>query len=242
MFAPGQTGQLSAIKLTSNQTIEDVTNTAAWQSSNPVVATVSSTGFVTAQALGSTIVTASNQGTVGSLLVSVTANTVASVLVVGPTSLPAGQTSELAVVISTTSGVSQTITDGVVWQSSNPAVATVSSAGVLTTVTAGTATVTASYAGKTGTLAVTVLNQTVTSIVFYGVTSVFSGVPIQLTASATFADGSAQIVTNTATWQSADVSVATVSSSGLVTWVATGSTTITATYLGTSGSVDITAN
>jgi uncharacterized protein YjdB len=51
-----------------------------------------------------------------------------------------------------------------------------------------------------------------------------------------------QDVTKTATWQSSNVTVVTVSNSGLITWVATGTATITATYLGTSGSVDITAN
>jgi trimeric autotransporter adhesin len=242
VFAVGQTSQLSATELMSSQTTADVTKTATWQSSNPVVATVSSTGFVTALALGSTIITANNQGTVGSLVVSVVGNTVVSLLVVGPTSFPTGQTGQLTAVALMTTGVSQTLTDGVAWHSSNSGVATVSSAGFLTTGAAGTATITATYAGKTGTLAVTVVNETVTSIVFYGTTSIASGVTSQLTASATFADGSAQIVTNVATWQSSDSTVVTVSSVGLVTWIAKGTATITATYLGTSGSVGITAN
>ena len=241
-FAVGQTSQLTATELLSNSTTQDVTNTATWQSSSPRVATVSSTGFVTAVAVGATIITANNQGTLGSLVVSVATNTVTSLLIVGPTSLPTGQTSQLAATASTTSGMSQVVTNSVAWQSSNPGVATVSSTGLLTAVAPGTATITATDAGTTGTLAVTAINETVTSIVFYGTTSIGSGATTQLTASATLADGSAQIVTNVATWQSSNPSAATVSSSGLVTWVATGVTTITATYLGTSGSVDITAN
>jgi hypothetical protein len=121
-------------------------------------------------------------------------------------------------------------------------VAAVSSAGVLTAVAAGTTTISASYAGVTGTLTVTVVDVTVTAIAIYGATSVGSGSTAQLTASATLADGSARIVTNVATWQSSNTGGATVSSSGLVTWVATGTTTITAAYLGMSGSVNMTGN
>ena len=120
--------------------------------------------------------------------------------------------------------------------------ATVSSAGLLTAVAPGTTTITATYAGVSGTLAVTVVNEAVTSIVFYGNTTVLVSATAQLTASATFADGSAEIVTNVATWESSDTTKATVSSTGLVTWVATGTATITATYLGTSGSVVVTTN
>ena len=241
-FSVGQTSQLGATELLATSTTQDVTKTATWLSSNTSVATVSSTGFLTALAPGTSIVTANNSGTIGSLVVSVANNTVTALLVVGPSSLPTGQVSQLAVTASTTSGMNQVVTNSVTWQSSNPAVAAVSSTGLLTALAPGTATITATFAGVTGTLAVTAINETVTSIVLYGTTTIVSGATSQLIASATLADGSAQVVTNLATWQSSNPSAATVSSSGLVTWVATGVTTITATYLGTTGSVDITEN
>jgi uncharacterized protein YjdB len=135
------------------------------------------------------------------------------------------------------------VTGGVVWQSSNPAIAAVSDAGLLTAVSAGTATITASYAGVVGTLTVTVADVTVTSISFYGTTTVTRGLTTQLTATAMLADGSSRIVTNFAAWQSLNTDIATVSSNGLVTTLSTaGTATITATYLGTTGSVDITVN
>jgi uncharacterized protein YjdB len=177
---------------------------------------------------------------VGTLVVSVVANIVTSVLIVGPTSLPAGQTSQLTVSASNPGG-SQVVTSGVTWQSSKPAVATVSSAGVLSALSAGTTTITATYGGTSGTLAVTVINETVTAIALYGNPALTSAVTNQFTATATLAGGSSQVVTSLATWQSSNPAVATVSSAGLVTWVAAGTTTITATYLGTTGSVVITA-
>src|SRR3981081_2282149 len=61
-FSVGETGQLTAIERLTSTTTQDVTATATWQSSNPSVATVSAIGVVTAVAIGSSIVTASNQG------------------------------------------------------------------------------------------------------------------------------------------------------------------------------------
>jgi uncharacterized protein YjdB len=193
-------------------------------------------------ALGTTVIKASDSTASGTLVVSVVATTVKSLLVVGPTTIPAGQTSQLTASISTT-GSRQVVTGAVTWQSSNPAIAAVSDAGILTAVSAGAATITASYQGVVGTLTVTVVDVTVTSISFYGTTSVTRGLTTQLTATAMLADGTSRIVTNFAAWQSLNTDIATVSSSGLVTTLSTaGTATITATYLGTTGSVDITVN
>jgi len=52
----------------------------------------------------------------------------------------------------------------------------------------------------------------------------------QFKATATLADGSTQDVTSQATWQSSDTAVATVSSAGVVTGVASGSVTVSAVY------------
>ena len=61
------------------------------------------------------------------------------------------------------------------------------------------------------------------------------GSPAQFTCTATFADGTTQDVTRTATWVSFNPAIATVSSTGLVTAVATGTAVVKATYLGASG-------
>ncbi len=61
-------------------------------------------------------------------------------------------------------------------------------------------------------------------------------------AAASYFDGSVYLVTAQATWTSSDTAIATVSSAGLVTGLAVGSTTITATYKGVSGTKVITVN
>jgi uncharacterized protein YjdB len=167
---------------------------------------------------------------------------VKSLLIVGPATIPSGQASQLTASIATT-GSRQVVSSGVVWQSSNAAIASVSADGVLTGLSVGTATITASYQGVVGTLKVTVTDVAVASISFYGTTTVTRAGTSQLTATATLADGSLRIVTNLATWQSLNTDIATVSSNGLVTALSTaGTATIAATYLGVTGTVDITVN
>jgi hypothetical protein len=74
---------------------------------------------------------------------------------------------------------------------------------------------------------------TVASIALAGLSSVVGiGQAVKLTANARMSDGTTQDVSLQATWSSSNPSVATVSSSGLVTPQGVGSSDITATYQG----------
>ena len=68
----GQTSQLTATVSFTDGTSRDATNVAKWTSNVPSVATISSTGLVTAYAAGSANMTASFQTYPGSLVVTVT--------------------------------------------------------------------------------------------------------------------------------------------------------------------------
>ena len=72
---------------------------------------------------------------------------------------------------------------------------------------------------------------TVTAVQVTGLpSSLAPGETAQLTARASLSDGTSQVVTTQATWRSDNTSVATVSSGGLVTAAAAGTTEIRATY------------
>jgi uncharacterized protein YjdB len=71
-------------------------------------------------------------------------------------SVAALATSQLSALVYFQDGASQHITAGASWATSDAAKATVSSAGLVTGVAAGSATITASYAGVTATCVVTV--------------------------------------------------------------------------------------
>jgi hypothetical protein len=68
------------------------------------------------------------------------------------------------------------------------------------------------------------------------------GQTAQLAANATYSDGTTQTITQVATWESANQAVATVSPSGLVTFVSLGEADIRATYRSVVGSARVVVN
>ncbi|MGH6693460.1 MAG: Ig-like domain-containing protein, partial [Gammaproteobacteria bacterium] len=128
------------------------------------------------------------------------------------------------------------------WLTDAPAVATVSAAGLVTGVGAGSATITATSEGKSGTASVTVTANTA-PVASVEVTPASASVPVggtvQLTA--TTRDAADQVLTGrTVTWTTNAPGVATVSATGLVAGVAEGPATITATSEGKSGAASVT--
>ncbi|HXY29790.1 MAG TPA: Ig-like domain-containing protein [Gemmatimonadaceae bacterium] len=217
-----------------------------WSSDNTSAATVSSSGRVTGVAAGVANIWATAEGKKGKSKVTVTAlpPQVASVSVT-PTqaTINVGATSQLAAAALDGSGNTlsgRTFT----WATSNAAVATVSSNGLVTAVATGSATITATSGGQSGTAAVTVVSPppTVASVsVSPNTATMLPGNTVTL--SATAKDGSGNTISSsTFTWSSSNVSVATVSSSGLVTAVSAGTATITASTSGKSGTAAITVN
>jgi trimeric autotransporter adhesin len=69
--------------------------------------------------------------------------------------------------------------------------------------------------------------------------SVAIGKTQQMTATGTYDNSSTETITDSASWASSDVTIATVGSTGLVTGIASGSATISATLAGVSGSTTV---
>jgi phosphatidylinositol-3-phosphatase len=128
----------------------------------------------------------------------------------------------------------------VTWSSDHTAVATVNASGRVTGVAAGSATITATCEGKSGSSDVTITNVPVASVtVAPASASVQAGSTTQLTA--TPKDGGGTPLTGrVVTWSSDNTAYATVNGSGRVTGVAAGSATITATCEGKTGTSSIT--
>src|SRR6266513_4824424 len=150
-----------------------------------------------------------------------------------------GQTAQLTATPQDASG--NPLTGRVItWQSSNGAVASVNSSGLVTAVATGAATITATSEGQSGTAVVTVSNVPVASVtVTPASASVQQGATVQLTATPRDANGTARSG-RVVTWGSNTTAVATVSGSGLVSGAGAGSATITATSEGQSGTAAIT--
>ncbi len=156
----------------------------------------------------------------------------------GSATLIPPQTNQLTASVLDAAG--NVLTDrAITWSSSAPAVATVSASGLLTAVAAGTATITATSEGKSGSAAITV----VPSVALLSVTPVSARLVPQQTnqLTASTRDAAGNVLTGrTITWTSSAPVVATVSATGLVTAVTVGTATITAVSEGKSGSAAIT--
>ena len=217
-----------------------------WQSSSAGVATVNSTGLVTGVAQGSATVTATSEGQSGTsaITVTVTVTPVASVTVTpASASVLVGGTAQLTATPKDASG-NPLAGRVVTWQSGNTGIATVNSTGLVTGVAQGSATVTATSEGQSGTSAITVTTSTapVASVtVAPASTDVFVGAVAQLTATPKDASGN-PLVGRVVTWQSSNPGIATVNATGLVTGIAQGSATVTATSEGKNGQSSITVN
>lgn len=133
----------------------------------------------------------------------------------------------------------------VTWRIDDEAVASINeNTGAVTLVAAGTATITASYSGNSvygpssDTYELTVADTrtaTTTTINTTGIinTNLINGTTAgSLSASVKYGSPAADVPDATITWTSSDVSVATVNSSGVITLIKAGITTIKATYNG----------
>jgi uncharacterized protein YjdB len=201
--------------------------TVGWSISDPNVAIVSA-GVVTAIKPGSATLTATS-GSVSQATVITVIPAVASIAVTPtPNSLIIGQTVQLTATLLDAAGA--TITGRTVtWSSNNDAAASVSTTGLVTAKALGSATITAAVEGKTGTALVDVKPVTVNRVVVSPATATVTvGKTTQLTAALTDANGQ-PITSRPVTWTTSNASRATVDGTGLVTGVAVGSVTITAT-------------
>jgi uncharacterized protein YjdB len=212
----------------------------AWSSADPSVATVSSDGSVTGIAIGVTTVVATSDGRSGASTVSVTPIPVSSVEVLPSAArISVGDSVQLAAVAK--DGNNGLLPGrGVAWSSSHASIARVTAAGLVTAVAAGTAYIIATSEGKSDSSAIDVSERPVASVVVAPATaSVNERQSVQLSARTLDANGNV-LAGRVVTWASAHLAVATVSAGGLVSGVAPGAASITATAEGITGSATVT--
>jgi uncharacterized protein YjdB len=208
--------------------------TFTWASSAPLVATIASDGLATAVAEGTATITGTTSSINGTAtLVVIAAPPVVATVEVTPSTVSTTVGATGTQLTATAKDAGNNVIPGrpVAWSTNDASIATVTAGGVVVGVGVGSATITATIDGVSGTSAITVGPS---PVVVASVTvtpspwSVVAGSTVQLTATPKDAGG-ATITGKAVTWASTATSVATVSASGLVTGVAVGSATITAT-------------
>lgn len=222
-----------------------------WTSSAPGTASVSASGLVNGIAAGTATITAAKGSIQGSATVTVNASTVIlTSITLSPAAgvtLNVGQTADFTATANWSNGTSTTPYDSsVTWTTNLPNVATVNSAGVVTAVAAGAAILTANANGFNTSAAITVsaLSPTLTSITLTPASSTLSiGQTVDITSAANWSNGTSTTPYDSyLTWSSSAPSVATVNAGGVVTAVAAGTVTITASLNGVSRTAAITVS
>mgnify|MGYP000128169365 CR=1 FL=1 len=174
--ALGQSAALVATALFSDSTTADVTSSATWSSSNLTVATITANGTVTFRGVGDVDLQATFNNVVGATRVTVGAATptVVSVTITGVGSTATvGQSAALMATVRFSDNTTADVTTEASWGTSNPSVATVSSAGSVTFIGAGDVTFTAGFGGSSAARQVavttTVMLRNITGVVTDGV-------------------------------------------------------------------------
>eukprot|EP01041_Mallomonas_annulata_P005482 gene5482-11029_t len=181
----------------STTTLTTITTGGAWSSSNTSIATIGSTGIVTGVAGGTAVISYTTGG--GSATTTITVNLLPNAgTITGASSVCAGSNITLG-----------NATTGGVWTSSATGIATVGSTGITTGIAAGTAIISYTVTNSCGSVSAT---KTITVNPLP-----IAGVGVSSTLSSSVSGG---------TWSSSATGIATVGSTGIVSGIAAGSTTI----------------
>ncbi len=259
----GSTAQLTVTGTYSDNTTKDLTSGSTFVATTAGVVSVASDGVVTAVAPGTTTITATDTAsgktaTTGTLTVtmeppptlqSIAVSAAATSLTVG------GATTQLTVLGTYSDGSTQNLTSGSTFVANTSGVVSISAAGVVTPVAAGTTTITATNttSGKTATTAVITVSSTTVPVTLQSIavtaassSLTLGGAATQLTVVGTYSDNSTQNLTSASTFVANTAGVVSISGAGVVTPVAVGTTTVTATHTAsgktaTSAAITVTA-
>lgn len=231
-------GESKSVKVTatleSGSTV-DVTTETVYLVENPSVATVSS-GRIYAVNGGTTKIALSYGGQSKSITVIVEKPSVTlRSITLSPTSvsLSEGQIQRLYVTAQYSDGSTREVNNGVAFSSSNPSIADVDSQGIVTGVSSGIATITASLNGKSASSQVQVIGAEIKEIkISPSQVSLEVGSNLQVYVVANYSNGVTEDITGRADFTFAQPSIAVVNQSGLITANAPGTTQLNVTYNG----------
>jgi hypothetical protein len=235
-IAAGSTQQFKVNANYSDGTTGALASGVTWTSTNTAAATIDANGIAKAVAAGTSTINAVAKGVGASAGLTVTAapKTLTTVSVTpAAATITAGTTQQLKATATYSDGSKTDVTLSASWASSNFATATINSAGIAKGISPGTAAITASTGGQSGTASLTVAAPALTAITIAPANPSFTvGSSEQFTATARYNNGTTADVTSKVAWASSNTAVTTISASGLATGKSAGSATISASMNG----------
>ena len=211
-----------------------------WASRSPSIAAVSDGGMLIAKRQGVAIVVAEAAGVARAVTINIAPAPVVDVVIDGvPPVLLVGTTAHLRGIVRASRSSSDEAQDRPIdWKSSDPAIATITSDGVLTARKPGEVVIRAMCEGVRGEAAVTVVNVQVSTVVVTPPPS-----PIRLgdrvLLKATAYDATGKVIARPVAWRSSDGRVAPVDANGQVVAQAEGWAIVTAQADGVDAHVEV---
>jgi 6-phosphogluconolactonase (cycloisomerase 2 family) len=236
--------QFTATGTYSDNSTHDLTSQVSWTSGTMSVATITSGGNATGVAGGTSMITATLNGISGNTSLTVIGLSSIAVTPLNP-SVALGLTEQFTATGTYSDNSTQDITSQVTWNSATQGVATISAAGLATTLLQGTSDITAMLSGITSPPStLTVTGPVPASIeIIPANPTIAVGQTENFTAQILYTDGSTQPPTGPLTWTSGTTATASiVSPAGIAVALAAGSSQIGVTDVATTftGSTNLT--
>ncbi|MGA3322933.1 MAG: kelch repeat-containing protein, partial [Terriglobia bacterium] len=214
----GNMQQFTATGTYSDGSTQNLTSVASWSSSAPGVATITSGGLATGVALGTSTISATMSGMIGSTTLTVAPVLVSIAVTPANPSIIADNTQQFTATGTYGDGSTQNLTSTATWSSSAPSVATISNAssshGLATAIGGGTTTIEAALGAINGSTTLTVTNPAPVLSGISPTSAALGGTAFTLTVS-----GSHFVPTSTVEWNGSALPTTFVSSSQLTATV-----------------------
>ncbi|MDB2387067.1 DUF1566 domain-containing protein [Shewanella sp.] len=219
-IAKGEVTRLVAMATYSDNTVVEVSDSVAWELSNPSVADIDATGALTGKVEGSTEIRATKEGfSSDPINITVTAAFITKITLTAPKDMIAkGQGLTLVATAIYNDKTTSDITDSVTWQVGNTKAVTTISNGMLAGKEAGVVKIKAAKDNViSDEFTLTVTNAVITSITLSGDKySLAHGQRVPLTAMAIYSDNTSADITKEVTWTYSDNTIVTIQPDGML--------------------------
>ena len=238
-LSTGQSKNLTLTATYTDNTTENVTDAANWKSSDVKIATVDSKGMVTAVAKGTATITASFGGKTLSIKVKVTPVVVGLQANPDKVSLLVGKVQAVKVSVLYEDGTKEDVSKSIQWETADDQVAIITSTGIKG-IGKGETKLIGKYNDELSVEVPVKATLPVKSLIAAPNTlNIVINDNQTIDLSAVYTDDTTENVTDAANWKSSNVKIATVDSKGMVTAVAKGTATITASFGGKTLSIKV---
>ena len=237
----GTLQQFTATGTFSDASLQDITASVTWASSNNGVVSIARGGLGTARALGSVTISATSGSVTGSTSASVKSAALSFITIRPVNKKIAQATSQQFQAIGTyADGSTHNVSGKVSWTSSNTTVAKIGKAGLAKALSPGTTTIAATLGSISASTTLEVTNATIVSIsVTPSGRTIAPETKLSFVATGLFSDNTHQVITRDSTWASDNHAVATLGAGSTATAVAQGTANISATFTGITGSAPL---